>query len=73
MPLLSVDDVRAKLPKVGDELLRVPTLNGGDCIGNPGPRPCVVDYVNEEHLWYRVRFRNGVQEAYKLNEGRLQT
>lgn len=30
-------------------------LNGG-----------VVDYVNKEHLWYRVRRKDGTDESFKL-------
>ena len=30
------------------------------------PQPCVVTYVNRRHLWYEVKFKNGIRECYKL-------
>lgn len=68
---LTKDEVRALLPNVGDELMRTPHLTH---IMNLGPRPCprlcVVDYVNTEHMWYRVRFVDtGLVESYGALEG----
>ena len=69
MPLLTPDDVRATMPKVGDELMRKPAYYYGffsqrDVVME---QPCVVIYVHPEHLWYTVRFkRSGIVESYKL-------
>ena len=37
-------------------------LNGG-----------VVDYVNKEHLWYRVRRKDGTDESFKLPKMQILT
>lgn len=74
MPLLTPDDVRATLPKVGDELMLKPNFYYGfysqrDVIME---RPCEVVYVHPEHLWYSVRFKkSGIIESYKLPELKL--
>lgn len=66
--LISVEDARAMLPKVGDRLVLAPTLHKG--LGNTLslPKPCVVEYVNEEHLWYKVRFDLGFTECFHVPE-----
>lgn len=69
MPLLTPDDVRASLPKVGDELMRRPSYYYGfySRYDLNVERPCVVTYVHPEHLWYSVRFvQSGIVESYKL-------
>lgn len=68
MPLISVENARAELPKVGDRLMLPPTLHKG--LGNTQarPRPCVVEYVNEEKLWYIVRFDMGFRECFRVPE-----
>ena len=53
------------MPRVGDQLVRRPHLHTSSFTGRPRPRACVVEYVNEEHLWYRVRFENGTSECFK--------
>ena len=58
--------LRALLPNVGDVLIRKPHLHKSLGIETPTPRPCVVEYVNRENLWYRVRFDNGTYECYKV-------
>lgn len=69
MALLTPDDVRAMMPKVGDELMRKPTCYHG-FLGRHDMntvRPCVVTYVHPEHLWYSVRFKeSGIIESYKM-------
>lgn len=62
--LISVEDTRAMLPKVGDRLILAPTLHKGLKNCAMLPRPCVVEYVNEEHLWYQVRFDLGFTECF---------
>lgn len=56
---------RKLLPKVGERRREVPTIaeTGGY---NEKPQPCVVIEVNEVHLWYTVRFENGLRETYKV-------
>ena len=70
MPLLTPDDVRAMLPKVGDRLMRKPTCYYGFYSRFRVDRelPCEVVYVHPEHLWYAVRFSSGIIESYKLPE-----
>lgn len=64
--LLTPESIRATMPQVGDRLVRTPTFSGFMSREQSVPRPCVVDYVHPEHLWYRVRFENGLTECYKL-------
>lgn len=69
MPLLTPDDIRATLPRVGDELMRKPTYYYG-FYSKKEPiveQPCVVVYVHSEHLWYSVQFKkSGIINSYKL-------
>lgn len=71
MPLLTPDDVRATMPKVGDELMLKPNFYYG-FYGRHDlnvKRLCEVIYVHPEHLWYSVRFKkSGIIESYKLPE-----
>lgn len=61
------EELRAMLPKVGDRLMRRQMIGYPRCELS-GPRSCVVTYVNADHLWYEVQFRNGFRECYKLPE-----
>ena len=58
-------EAMALLPKVGDQRMEIMTLPK-----LPYPkaeaRPCTVIQVNRGHRWYRVRFDNGICEAYKV-------
>lgn len=65
---LDKEAVRALLPSVGDELLCTPAITDYTGRDAPVPTPCVVVYVNSEHLWYRVRYDNGKYECFKLPE-----
>lgn len=66
MPLLSIEDVQAQLPKVGDVRIETTIVHRYWNYEVASVQECVVDYVNLEHLWYRVRFKNGTLESYKL-------
>lgn len=58
---------QALLPEVGDELMRTPNTEKSWGMSNPRPRKCVVEQVNRDHLWYRVRFPDsGLTECYKV-------
>ena len=64
-----MDKVRlsVKLPKVGDHLKRVMTIDRYDS----GPpyilEPCVVAYVNDKNGWYEVEFiDNKLRECYNV-------
>jgi hypothetical protein len=65
--MFTKDELKAMLPKVGDKRTEKPTA-----CRVPGvpvkKQPCVVIEVNQEHLWYRVRFEWGGIECYKLPE-----
>lgn len=63
--MLTKEEVRAMLPKVGDRRMEVPTILG-DKMYNKEPRPCVVTYVNRRHMWYEVKFKDGTRESFKL-------
>lgn len=64
------EELQAFLPNVGDELMRKPTMcNTTLGLERPKPQPCIVEYVNREHLWYKVRFvETGLTECYKYPE-----
>ncbi|MBR5878008.1 MAG: hypothetical protein IKY91_00550 [Akkermansia sp.] len=64
----TVEEVRAAMPRVGDHIIRKPHMTKDMSDRAPRPQKCVVDYVNEEHLWYRVQFANGTRECYKAPE-----
>jgi hypothetical protein len=66
LPYYTKKTARALLPKVGDRLMRRPEMSRSIGISDIPPRPCVVDYVNERHLWYRVRFETGFTQCYKV-------
>lgn len=70
--MLTKEEVRAMLPRVGERRMEVPTVLMEKSY-NKEPRPCVVTYVNRRHLWYEVKFKDGTRESYKLpriEEGR---
>lgn len=72
MPLLTPDDIRTTLPKVGDTLVKTPTLGKSLGFTEPaGPQKCVVTYVHPRNLWYEVQFPNGTRESYKLPDIKL--
>lgn len=70
--IYDAEELRATLPKVGDRLMLRPTLY--DKAGAwPAPlMPCVVTYVNREHLWYEAEFtlRDGtrIRQGFKVPE-----
>jgi hypothetical protein len=71
---LNLDDVRKMLPKVGDKRREMPTIDEANSWAGTytkKPARCTVIYVNTEHLWYRVRFENGLTECYKMPKGTL--
>lgn len=62
--MLTKEDLRKSLPKVGDVRTETPTAPQGCTYA---PQECVVVEVNQTHLWYRVRFpATGHTECYKL-------
>ena len=65
--MLTKEDVQNLLPNVGDVRRERPTVYAkGE--GTPKLKRCQVIEVNREHLWYRVRFADGIVECYKLPE-----
>ena len=59
-----IRDMAKRLPKVGDVRRERPT-----CTDRAFLAPiteCTVVQVNEKRLWYRVRFKDGFCECYKL-------
>lgn len=70
MPLQSVGWLKFIMPKVGDELMAVPTFHKLYAKRTEPiiPRHCVVIYTNPDHLWYTVRFDSGLTESYKMPE-----
>ena len=64
------EELQEFLPNVGDTLERVPTVyNSTIGLERPKPQPCIVEYVNREHLWYKVRFvKTGLTECFKVPE-----
>lgn len=62
---MTILDVRAQLPKVGDVRMEIPTIP--DKVKRPDPQECIVIEVHPDRLWYRVRFTgSGFVECYKL-------
>ena len=56
-----------ELPKIGDQLIHVPTFNRVGIGDLETPMPCTVVYVNEAHCYYTVQFKEtGIKESYKL-------
>ena len=63
---MTKEEVQSLLPKVGYRLLEVPSWELGGREHHPVPQRCQVVYVNVPHLWYTVRFENGIRESIKL-------
>lgn len=61
------EELRTMLPKVGDFLMKRQQIGYPRCELSE-PRSCRVTYVNTEHLWYEVQFRNGQRECFKVPE-----
>lgn len=68
MALVPKSVIQAMLPQVGDELIRRPTWSKHLGMCTYPLRPCVVVYVNTEHLWYTVQFEAGYRQCYKVPE-----
>lgn len=64
---MTMEDVRAMLPKVGDHLQLVPTARVPFEEDHPRLHDCTVVEVNRAHAWFRVRFdASGIMECYAL-------
>jgi hypothetical protein len=62
--MIAIKDAAKLLPKVGD--IRKEKMTLTDTIVSIPAQRCVVVEVNEERLWYRVRFDStGTCECYK--------
>lgn len=60
--VISFEEARARLPKVGDRLMLTPAHHDRE-----SPELCVVDYVHTQNRWFRVRFvSSGVCNCYKV-------
>lgn len=72
--MMTVSEARSLLPKVGDKRMEYPTVDESNNLGiimtGKHPQPCTVIEVNQAHLWYRVKFENGVVESYKVPKWR---
>lgn len=57
------------LPRVGDKLKKTPTVlaERGEVVGED-KQECEVIEVNRRGLWYRVRFKSGATECYRVPE-----
>lgn len=71
--MMTIEEARALLPKVGDTRMEVPTIdeNGPKHMATRQPQRCTVVYVNAAHLWYTVVFADGIRESYKVPKGKL--
>lgn len=66
--MISKEEARAQLPRVGDVRWERPTIDKGwghEAYSHTSQR-CVVVEVQPEHLWYTVQFDNGIRESYKV-------
>lgn len=63
--MMTVNEARALLPKVGDTRWETPSVRV-DKGPKPAPQRCTVVEVNRAHLWYTVKFENGFRESYKV-------
>lgn len=61
--MVSKEQIRSLLPAVGDK--RRERVSGKDSELNR-PQACVVVEVNVKKMWYRVHFKAGFCECYKL-------
>lgn len=68
--LISLEEARAQLPKLGEVRMERPTIDESTpsrgSIQYTNPQRCVVVDVRPEHLWYTVEFENGIRESYKV-------
>ena len=62
MPFIK-DEVRRLLPNVGDRRKEIMTTSEK---GTRQPEDCEVVEVHRDRLWYRVKFKSGFTESYKL-------
>lgn len=70
MAFITKEQARSLLPEVGDVRMEYPTIDEtnsmGHVLGRRKPQRCVVVDVRPEHLWYAVKFENGIRESYKV-------
>lgn len=70
---MTLDDARARLPKVGDTLYREPVIFGYGSTSERDLQECVVTYVNHAHLWYEVQFKSsGFRQGFKAIEPKIE-
>ena len=66
---MTMKDAQNLLPKVGDKLRKAPTIvHLRGLIQTAEVQECEVVEVHRDHLWYRVKFKNGFTECYKVPE-----
>lgn len=68
MAYYSKEFLMAHLPRVGDELFKVPVIGKSLGICSGKMRRCKVIFVNREHLWYMVQFASGYREIFRVPE-----
>lgn len=61
--MIAIKDAAKLLPKVGD--IRKERMTLGELVITVPMQRCVVVEVNEERLWYRVRYDSGICECFK--------
>ena len=69
---LTLSEARKLLPNVGDRLIRIKRSHNTQGGYTYQKASGVVDYVNRRHLWYRVRFKDGLTQCYKVPEPEYQ-
>ena len=70
--MLDINELRNELPKIGDVLIKIPVTSS--FTPEKKSHPCVVTYVNTEHLWYQAEFNfAGVKfkQNYNLLRGKI--
>ena len=71
--LIDIQEARRLLPPVGAILRRVPGWQKAEKDDDNKnihiPLECQVVEVHPGHLWYRVRYENGIHECFKAVEG----
>jgi hypothetical protein len=64
--MLDIQELRARLPQVGQRLSMVPSYMKNQDRQKPQPQKCQVIAVNRRRLWYLVRYESGVLECFHV-------
>lgn len=63
--LIEKSEARARMPELGQIMRKIPSFRKGE-MRIQKPKRCKVVQVHPGHLWYMVRYEDGMLECFRL-------